>query len=232
MIPKIIHYCWFGGAPFNDTIQRCIESWKQMLPEYTLVRWDESTLPWDLLPWARQTYRHRRWALLSDYARLYALVTQGGIYLDTDVEVLKPLDPLLVHRAFVGFEQKIINKRPVGNAVIGSEPGFWFVQDCFRQLERSFCLHLKPRYGVKVGNLLLKKLGLHAYGRQTIRELLVCEKEFFYPDEAEIGPETYCIHHELNSWHRKRDWRSKWNRLYYKIARVPGVLRHHLIGRS
>ena len=104
MIPKIIHYCWFGGNPLPELAKKCIASWKLYCPDYEIKEWNESNFDLNYCDYVREAYDSKNWAFVSDVARLYALVTEGGIYMDTDVEVIKPLDNLLKYHAVSGFE--------------------------------------------------------------------------------------------------------------------------------
>lgn len=106
MIPKIIHYCWFGGNEKSDFILRCMESWKINLPDYKIVEWNETNFSIDSNIFTREAYSKKKWAFVSDYVRAYALYNFGGIYLDTDVEIKHNLDKFLHHGAFSGFEKK------------------------------------------------------------------------------------------------------------------------------
>lgn len=104
-IPKIIHYCWFGGKPKNELAEKCIRSWKKFCPDYELVEWNEENFDISTAPlYVRQAYEAGRWAFVTDYVRLVGLTQMGGIYMDTDVEVIKPLDKYLHHQGFAGFE--------------------------------------------------------------------------------------------------------------------------------
>ena len=94
MIPKKIHYCWFGGNPLPSLAVKCIESWKKYLPDYEIKEWNESNFDLNYNDYVREAYEAKKWAFITDVVRLYAMVTEGGIYMDTDVEVLKPLDSL------------------------------------------------------------------------------------------------------------------------------------------
>ncbi len=107
MIPKIIHYCWFGRGVLPELAVRCIESWKKYLPDYQIKEWNEDNFDIDMFAYVREAYDARKFAFVSDVVRLYALVQEGGIYMDTDVEVLKPLDCLLQYDAVSGFETDI-----------------------------------------------------------------------------------------------------------------------------
>lgn len=119
MIPKIIHYVWLGRGEKSEKIKKCIESWKKYLPDYEIKEWNEDNFPMEYNDFFKQAYENKKWAFASDVVRLYALYTEGGIYMDTDVEVYKPLDEFLVHQGFTGFED--INY-PVC-ATIGAEKG-------------------------------------------------------------------------------------------------------------
>jgi hypothetical protein len=120
MIPKKIHYCWFGGKELPELAKKCIASWEKYCPDYEIIRWDESNFDLDCCPYVRQAYDSRKFAFVSDYARLYAMYTQGGIYMDTDVEVTKNLDVFLDNRGFSGFESE--TQIPTG--IMASEKGF------------------------------------------------------------------------------------------------------------
>lgn len=108
MIPKTIHYCWFGGNELPPLAKKCIKSWKKYCKGYKIIKWDESNFDISSAPlYVRQAYDAKKWAFVSDYVRLWAMVNYGGIYMDTDVEVIKPLDDFLKHNAFSGFEDEI-----------------------------------------------------------------------------------------------------------------------------
>lgn len=104
MIPKKIHYCWFGGKELPELAKKCIESWKKYCPDYEIIEWNESNFDLNMNDYVKEAYENKKWAFVSDVARLYALYTEGGIYMDTDVEVTQNLDKFLHHEAFSGFE--------------------------------------------------------------------------------------------------------------------------------
>ena len=104
MIPKTIHYCWFGRGQMPPLAVKCIESWKKFLPDYILKEWNEDNFDVSANKYVRQAYENRKFAFVTDYVRLYALYTEGGVYMDTDVEVLGSYDKFLHHTAFSGFE--------------------------------------------------------------------------------------------------------------------------------
>lgn len=119
MIPKIIHYCWFGRGQMPELARKCIESWKKYLPEYEIKEWNEDNFDLDMYPYTREAYDNRKFAFVTDVVRLYALYNEGGIYMDTDVEVLKPLDEFLHHHAFSGFE----DEKNIPTGIMASEKG-------------------------------------------------------------------------------------------------------------
>ena len=107
MIPKIIHYCWFGGNAIDEFSNNCINEWQKKLPDYLIKKWDETNFDIEnAVPFVREAYHNKKWAFVSDYVRAYALWSEGGIYLDTDVEIKYSLDIFLQHSAFSGFERK------------------------------------------------------------------------------------------------------------------------------
>lgn len=107
MIPKVIHYCWFGRNPKPELMQRCIASWQKYCPDYEIVEWNEDNFDISQNEYAREAYEEKKWAFVTDYARLWIVFNHGGIYLDTDVEILRPLDTLLDAPAFFGFEDGV-----------------------------------------------------------------------------------------------------------------------------
>lgn len=127
MIPKIIHYCWVGGAPYPKQIKDCMATWKKVLRGYEFIRWDESNFEISCNKYTEQAYARGKWAFVSDYIRLWALYNYGGIYLDTDVRVLKPFDRFLTHGFFSGYENKrLLEKIPT--CTMGAEKGHPFIK--------------------------------------------------------------------------------------------------------
>ena len=119
MIPKVIHYVWVGGKSLTPLAEKCIASWKKFCPDYEIKRWDETNFDINSNVFCYEAYKNKKWAFVSDYIRLKVLYEYGGIYMDTDVEVVKPLDPYLKHPAFSGFECTL--KIPTG--IIAAEKG-------------------------------------------------------------------------------------------------------------
>lgn len=124
-IPKKIHYCWFGTSDFNLTTKRCIASWKHYLPNYELVLWNEDNFDVSFNTFTQAAYNHKKYSFVSDYVRMHALNTQGGIYLDTDVEVLRNFDELLTKIFFIGLE----DQGRFGTSTIGCTSNHWLPKE-------------------------------------------------------------------------------------------------------
>ena len=123
MIPKIIHYCWLSNDPKPAVVQQCIDSWKKYLPDYEIRLWDINSFDYDAVPFTKDALANKKWPFVSDYVRLYALYTYGGIYLDSDVQVFENLDELLDNRFFTGLEMrdKAHTQIFLEGAILGSE---------------------------------------------------------------------------------------------------------------
>ena len=128
MIPKIIHYIWLGGKPLPELAEQCIASWKKHMPDWQIMAWTEANFDVASAPlYVRQAYEAKKYAFVSDYVRLWALEQYGGVYLDTDVEVLRSFDPLLNDTAFIGMEESLAHMP--GTCVMGCESHCQWVKD-------------------------------------------------------------------------------------------------------
>ena len=105
MIPKVIHYCWFGHNPLPNMAVRCIESWRKYLPDYEIKEWNEDNFDVNMVPYTQEAYAEKKYAFVSDYARFWIIYNFGGLYFDTDVEIIKPLDEVVGKGPFMGCEQ-------------------------------------------------------------------------------------------------------------------------------
>ncbi|MCA1838603.1 MAG: hypothetical protein LC674_07680, partial [Actinobacteria bacterium] len=161
--------------------------------------------------YCRAAYARKSWAKLSNYLRLHALYTEGGIYLDTDVEVLKNFAPLLHHKCFLGFQQKEEQADWVANGVVGARPGHQFIRWCMELTEELFAVTGEFYRSPTVTTKVLKEMGLRKYRLQEIQEVVIYPIEYFYPypwfgrfSPSCIKENTYCIHHWEGSWMKGR----------------------------
>lgn len=209
-IPKVIHYCWFGGSPKPKLVRHCIRSWKKYCPEYQIIEWNEQNFDCSQSRYTQQAHAARKWAFVADYARLKVLHEQGGVYLDTDVELLRPLDSLLQYPAFFGFQR---NHEVATGLGFGAEAGNPVVKALLDDYENasfllpdgSFDLTPCPARNLPV----FERFGLRADGtRQSTPEMEVFPAEYFCPVgyaslDCELTAETYSVHHYNASWQNK-----------------------------
>lgn len=207
MIPKKIHYCWFGRRELPEKAKRCIESWKQFCPDYEVMEWNEDNINIGLNSYTKWCYENKKFAFLSDYIRLLVIERYGGIYFDTDVEVIRAFDDLLGYPAFFGFETDKFVNTGVG---FGAEAHNSMVKQMIREYDPLLdgqqkvigCPHLNT-------NALLK-FGLRQNGElQKLNEAVVFPIEYFNPYDASTGQlkksaMTYSIHWYAASWMGKK----------------------------
>lgn len=207
MIPKIIHYCWFGGKPLPEIAIKCINSWKKFFPDYEIKEWNESNFDLNACDYCKEAYEARKWAFVSDYARFKILYEYGGVYFDTDVEVIKNMDDILQKGAFIGRE-RIANTFPV-NAGLGlaASPKMAIIKEIVDHYESShFVQSEKMETVVERVTKLLKKHGLTDEQRyEVIEGLHIFPSDFFCPydynvGELNISENTRSIHWYDASW--------------------------------
>lgn len=206
-IPKVIHFVWFGGNPLSPLAEKCLASWKKYCPDYEIVRWDESNFDVTQNDYCREAYESKKWAFVSDYARLKVLVDHGGIYMDADVEVLKPLDRFLTEEAFSGFESDDIVPTGIMASVAG-QPLFKRLLDEYD--DRHFILP-NGAYDTTVNTKYITDAcldaGLVLNGKkQTVGGFTLYPKDYFCPKSwhtglIELTDNSYTIHHFSGSWH-------------------------------
>jgi hypothetical protein len=215
MIPKKIHLCWLSGDAYPPKIARCIESWKMILPDYEIVLWDTKRFDLNQSAWVREAFKKKKYAFAADYIRFYALYHEGGIYLDSDVEVLKRFDDLLDLPYFMGAEKAGTPEA----AIIGAEKGCDWIKKCLDYYEERHFIKedetLDIRKLPEIMDEQIRKLKplriLSLIESQKIRtldfqkEVLVMNDAYFSPKifdsrKVELTPYTYAIHHYQNSW--------------------------------
>lgn len=133
MIPKKIHYCWFGKSEMPSREKRCVASWKKFMPDFELVLWNENNFDVNSTIFTRQAYDLKKFAFVSDYVRLYALLHEGGIYLDTDVEIVKPFHDFIKYNAFGSFETPNV----IQTGVLASVPNGELINKIFKLYENK-----------------------------------------------------------------------------------------------
>ena len=211
MIPKIIHYCWFGGKPLPKSAEKCIASWKKYLPGYEVKRWDESNFDVNAIPYTREAYAACKYAFVSDYARFWILYHYGGVYFDTDVEVIRPIDDIINRGGFLGVESNrngIYTVNPglgfaatQGTAVIGEMVNLY---STFHFINTDGALDLKNI--VEITTEYLSARGLRNTDEiQQCCGFTIYPKDYFCPidydtRELKITENTRTIHHYAESW--------------------------------
>ena len=226
MIPKIIHLCWLSGDPYPPKIAKCLSTWKKYLPDYEVMLWDTNRFDLNSSIWVRQAFEKKKYAFAADYIRFFALYNYGGIYLDSDVEVLKSFDDLLDLPYFMGAEKA---QTPEA-AIMGAEKGCDWIKACldyyqdrpFINEDGSLNIQTVPdimiRQIEKIKPVRVLSLGDSLNIRQLDmeKEVLEFNDAFFSPKvfdsrEVEITPYTYAIHHYQNSWFSPKA------KMYYRL---------------
>ncbi|MCI7302713.1 MAG: exopolysaccharide biosynthesis protein [Clostridia bacterium] len=219
MIPKTIHYCWFGKKDLPPEAKRCIASWKKICPDYDIIRWDENNFDVNQNPFIKAAYETKKWAFVSDYARLKVVYDNGGIYLDTDVELRKNLDSLREHGCYIGIQQnEFLCNTGLGFGATKSNPVVLKMLESYDDLtfSESHTLELScPR----LNNAVIRSYGLVSNTEITdLPEVTVYPPQYFDPYGGKnlLCDETYSIHHYAASWTSEK------NQFKRKIARWIG----------
>ncbi len=213
MIPHIIHYCWFGGSPLPKSALRCIESWRKFLQDFEIKEWNESNFDTSICPYVKEAYEQRMYAFVSDYARFWILYHYGGIYFDTDVEIVKDMRAIINKGAFMGIEKSLATNGTDHTAEIGVAPGLGvgaearmpFVAELLKHYES---IVFDPTQGTVVYHTthLLKNYGLaNENAIQNVAGFTIYPDSVFCPMDSTTGiititPDTVAIHHYACSW--------------------------------
>lgn len=206
MIPKIIHYCWFGNKKLTSQAVNCIKSWRKYCPSYKIIQWDESNFDLKYNPYVCEASESGKWAFVTDVVRLYVLYNYGGIYMDSDVEVIKPLDDILQFNAVSGFQDE--SYIPTG--IMASIKHHHFIKDL---LDEYNGIHFRRNDGTfdlktncdRITSICLKK-GLNLNNKfQVVDDLTLFPSDFFcaknrITGRINITENTYTIHHFAGSW--------------------------------
>lgn len=227
MINKKIHYCWFGRGQKSKIMQKCIDSWKKYCPDYEIIEWNEDNFDIESNKYTKYCYEKKKWAFLSDYVRLVVVHEYGGVYFDTDVEVIKNIDHLLEYEAFFGFE----NDQYVASGLgFGAEVGHWTLKEMIKQYDKVQLndeAMLKWPACPELNTKALLPYGLQLNGqRQIINGACILEKEILNPFDDPTGrlnktKDTVSIHWYSKSWiDRKTVIRSKITRPFHRLFGV------------
>ena len=207
-IPKLIHYCWFGKGKKSDLHEKCIASWKEKCSDYNIIEWNESNFDVNINNYVKEAYTAKKYAFVSDFFRLYVLYNYGGIYLDADVEVLKPLDELLYVDGFTGFE----TTHCIPTGIMASKKGNMWVKEQLDFYEKASFLDEFGRPVLRtnveiITDISKKKHGFIPNGKPQELKYGMCiyPKCFFCPKSVRTGniyltDKTYTIHHFNLSW--------------------------------
>jgi mannosyltransferase OCH1-like enzyme len=231
LIPRIIHYFWLGGKPKPESVIKCIDSWKKNCPGFEIKEWNEENYDVHKHPYMEKAYSEKKWAFVPDYGRLDVLYRYGGIYMDTDVEVLKDLSPLCVNMAYKGFENNEIVNDGQGFGCVPGMPIFKEMMACYNGDEPYETVNgirhyiESPRLCTKV----LLKYGLIQNGkRQSVAGIEIFPSDYFCPLDYDTGRlkitgNTYSIHHFDSSWHEGNTVRLV--KIRHTLNRIFGVKR-------
>ncbi|MBO5039350.1 MAG: hypothetical protein J6C85_07870 [Alphaproteobacteria bacterium] len=208
MIPKIIHYCWFGGGQKSEKIRFCMESWKKFFPDYEIREWSEKDLYLFFdNAYVMEAYKAKKWAFVSDVFRLYALFCEGGIYLDTDVEIRRPFDAFLKHDFFIGSEKHGAFES-IGTAVIGAVKGNVIIKEMLKLYQDIHFVKNDGTYDLLVNTLRLVPV-LRQFGAGKVysdNEIIkITDKAFIYPTGyfCVDNQESFAVHHFEASWEER-----------------------------
>lgn len=238
MIPRVIHYCWFGRGELPPLAQRCIESWKRFMPGYEIREWNEDNFDVNLIAYTREAYEARKFAFVSDYARFYILYHHGGLYFDTDVELIRPMDDIVARGAFMGCENRVGHGSAATLSVapglgLGCPPRLALYAEL---LDRYSRLHFRLPDGrtdlttvVSYTTDLLVAKGLRPTNElQRVAGVWIYPKEYFCPMDygthvLELTADTRSIHHYAASWHGTR------HRLFGMARKLVGKRAAHCV---
>lgn len=218
MIPKVIHYCWFGRNVLPPLAIKCIESWKKFLPDYEIKEWNEDNFDVNIIPYMKEAYRLKKYAYVSDYARFWILYHYGGLYFDTDVEVIKPIDDIITRGPFIGKEriklswQNVIMPAQNPGLGLGVAPGLGLVKEILNFYKNHHYVswtgyHKSTETIVEVTTRIMEKYLVEDIGDgiQRCGEVYVYAPDYFCPKDYETGvlnitSNTVSIHHYAATW--------------------------------
>jgi len=241
MIPKTIHYCWFGGKPKPKSVIKCIKSWRKKCPDYEIVEWNESNYDVTQNRYMKEAYDEKKWAFVSDYSRLDIIYRYGGVYLDTDVELVRTLDPFLDSRAYFAFQFNQIVAPGLG---FGAEQGNELIKILMEQYESISFYHEDSSLNLtpmpEFLSPVFSNYGFKLNGDyQNIGGIIVYPREYFDPLDYSTGfifktKKTVSIHHYFASWYsednsEERRIMRRNGRIFF-VRTIPNRLLLNLLG--
>jgi hypothetical protein len=240
-IPKIIHYCWFGYNPLPPDALKCIRSWKKYCPDYQIIQWTEDNFDVTSHPYMYDAWKAGKWAFVSDYARLKIIAEHGGIYLDTDVELIRSLDPLLEQEGFMGYQDDVYVATGLGFGAVKGHPVITALLEDYDRIsflreDGSFNTTPCPELNLQT----LTRLGLQKNNGQIrhLQGITLYPPEYFCPVDYQSGilkktKNTYSIHHFTASWmtEESRYWAAH-NRRKERLRRLLGPAGYRLLEKA
>lgn len=247
MIPKKIHYVWFGGKPKTEKVKKCIASWRKYLPDYEIIEWNEKNFDISSVQFVREAIDSKMYAFASDFVRLWVIYNYGGIYLDTDVEVIRSYDKLLENKLFFGTEEvDSINS----GLSFGAEPHNEIVKDLMNKYINRKFINLDGSFNLKTTNMIVTEYFVNRGYKliskvQSIDGAVIYPKKYFAPmswwsNQVKIEDVTYSIHWYDASWlgNAKKQKNMKWIVTTFKhyivlvIRRLFGYFAYDAIKRN
>ncbi len=236
MIPKTIHYCWFGRHPLPKSVVKCINSWKIFFPGYEIKEWNEDNFDVNIIHYTQEAYEAKKYAFVSDYARLWILYHYGGLYFDTDVEVIKPMDDIIERGPFMGVERNGLNLTVAPGLGLGAYPEMPIYKELLDLYEH---LHFKNNNGTLNQKTIVSYTTeiLEKHGLKNVSEIQVVNAVYIYPSDyfnpfdeltgrLHITENTRSIHWFMTSWMERTNFVIWLSRISH---RVFGLKLHNIL---
>lgn len=234
-IPKVIHYCWFGRNPLPESAKKCIESWKKFFPDYTIKEWNEDNFDVNINQYSSEAYEAKKYAFVSDYARFWILYKYGGVYFDTDVEVIRSMDDIVANGPFMGIEKSLATQKKISNNQVGVAPGLGLGAypglSIYKEILNFYdCKSFIKETVTVVGNTteILRKHGYKDKNeKQIVADITIYPADVFCPMDSttgliEITENTRTIHYYTATWRDKNTMQYRLHILKNKLIKVFG----------